>query len=488
MAAISTWSTSAGSNNSSPPDGFPENMSPSGVNNSAREVMAAVRLWYENVEWRDFGHTVTRTGNTTFTIAADVTSTYVANRPIRCTDSSTLYGYIASSSYSAPNTTVTVTLDSGNLSASLTAVSLGPTPSTQSIPVQAIRNQGAALLAATNTWTGTNIFTSGLIPSNLKLAATVGSNALTIAIKGNDGNDPSSTNPVYIPFRNVTVATGDTSGLSVTSATSLVVSSGSTLGTVSGTEHRLYVCAFNDGGTFRLGIYNPYNATNGHINGFDSGSVASSTAEGGAGAADSAQVIYTGTAVSSRALTILGYVESTQATAGTWATTPSKVHVLRLGDLKTGDVVQRILVVDSTNTSTTTVIPADNTVPDVTADSLTEYSQMARSITPSSAINLLEFEANLVFTTSVDLNGLAMIVKSGTDPIKAVAGNATGGASRWAITIVRYIEAAGGTSSQTWRVYYGPADAGTMYLNTLGGTARYGGTLRSTFSIIERFV
>lgn len=42
MSNISQWSTSAASNNSAPPDGFPEGQAPSTVNDCAREVMAAV--------------------------------------------------------------------------------------------------------------------------------------------------------------------------------------------------------------------------------------------------------------------------------------------------------------------------------------------------------------------------------------------------------------------------------------------------------------
>lgn len=45
MSAVSTWSTTAASNNEAPPDGFPEGMNPSDVNNSCREVMAAIATW-----------------------------------------------------------------------------------------------------------------------------------------------------------------------------------------------------------------------------------------------------------------------------------------------------------------------------------------------------------------------------------------------------------------------------------------------------------
>lgn len=161
--AIKSWSTTAGDNDDADATiNWAENQNPSTVNNSARAMMAAIRAWYEDVEYRDWGHTVTRTGNATFTVATDVTSIYVANRPIRCADSSTLYGFVASSSYSAPNTTVTVTLDSGNLSASLTAVALGVTPSTKSIPVESVRNAGSALLSAANTWAATQTFSSAI--------------------------------------------------------------------------------------------------------------------------------------------------------------------------------------------------------------------------------------------------------------------------------------------------------------------------------------
>jgi len=155
---------------------------------------------------------------------------------------------------------------------------------------------------------------------NLSLAASVGSSALTIALKGWDGNDPSGTNAVLIPFRSATAATGTPDPLSVEAAASLVISSGSTLGTSSGVLHRIWVVGVNDGGTFRLGaVFSPTSIGDDEL--------VTTTAEGGSGGADTAGTIYTGSGATSKAMRILGYVESTQATAGTWATSPSKVHV-----------------------------------------------------------------------------------------------------------------------------------------------------------------
>jgi len=143
MSAISEWSTVAASNNAAAPDGFPENMKPSQVNDAARELMAAVRTQWEDKEWFDYGDTPTRTANDTFTVPGDQTANYTVNRPIRCTDSSTLYGYITGSTYTAV-TTCTVSLDSGNLSASLSAVALGTDPSTKSIHPNSLRTVGVA--------------------------------------------------------------------------------------------------------------------------------------------------------------------------------------------------------------------------------------------------------------------------------------------------------------------------------------------------------
>lgn len=163
MPNIKNWSTTSASNANADADiNWAEGMPPSGVNDSGRAMMAAIRTDYENREWRDFGHTVTYASATTFTIPTDVTAIYTANRPIRCTDATTLYGYVSSSSYSAPNTTVTVTLDSGSLSASLASVALGFDVTNQPIHSSGIRG-GAIGTGTANTWTATQTLSGGAV-------------------------------------------------------------------------------------------------------------------------------------------------------------------------------------------------------------------------------------------------------------------------------------------------------------------------------------
>lgn len=50
MSNISQYSTTAANNNSAAPDGFPEGMAPSGVNDAARELMAALAKWYSDTD------------------------------------------------------------------------------------------------------------------------------------------------------------------------------------------------------------------------------------------------------------------------------------------------------------------------------------------------------------------------------------------------------------------------------------------------------
>lgn len=142
MSDIKDWSTTATQNNDSPPDGFPEGMAPSAVNNSAREVMASVREYYDNPEWRDWGHTITYGSATTFTTSAgngDTTAIYHANRRVRAvgTLTTTIYGSVSSSSHSS-QTTVTVVWDSGSLNNESLAITVGATADTKHIPEEAL--------------------------------------------------------------------------------------------------------------------------------------------------------------------------------------------------------------------------------------------------------------------------------------------------------------------------------------------------------------
>jgi hypothetical protein len=135
--ALKDWSTTAASNASVTDASlgdinWAEGQAPSTVNDSARIEMAHVRDWYDTMEWRDWGHTITYGSATTFTTAAgdgDTTSVYLAGRRIRAVGATTgtIYGRITTSSHSS-TTTVTVVWDSGNLENEALTISVGSAP------------------------------------------------------------------------------------------------------------------------------------------------------------------------------------------------------------------------------------------------------------------------------------------------------------------------------------------------------------------------
>jgi hypothetical protein len=296
------------------------------------------------------------------------------------------------------------------------------------------------------------------VPTNLALSASVAGNALTISIKGFDGNDPSASNPVSIPFRSATAASGDVDILTLTAATSLVISSGSTMGFTSAIAGKLWIVGFNDAGTFRLGAVNVLSGTS--IMALRDG-IYSSTAEGGAGGADSAQVIYTGTAVTSKALTVLGYIEATETVAGTWATAPSAVKVLSMGDSLPGDVVQSFRTTVTGSTASAAVVPVDNTKP-----TSTEGVQiMTQAITPSSSANLLEVTSRSeIINGAIGPNNLTQFITRDSGDALATAGMFNITANVRFSWVMSYKEKAASSAATTYRTRAG-VDTGGFTFN-----------------------
>ena len=128
---LSTYSTTAASNNSAAPNGWPEGMLPSDVNNCAREGMARVREWYEDAQWINFGHTIVSSTGTTIVVSGDQTAIYNTYRAIRVNQSWLQDGWVSSSTYSAPNTTINV---NGFTVSSPTLVEVGAITSAASLP------------------------------------------------------------------------------------------------------------------------------------------------------------------------------------------------------------------------------------------------------------------------------------------------------------------------------------------------------------------
>lgn len=224
----------------------------------------------------------------------------------------------------------------------------GQSPATANIPMGSNRITGLAYGTAITD--AANVAqTLSPNPRNIGLAFAVASNAMTISLKGADGNDPSATNPVVIPFRSATAATGTHSVVNVAAALTVTISSGSTVGSTSAVPQDIYVYALNNAGTVELAF-----------SGADIGDsvIASSTAEGGAGAADSATVLYSTTARTNVSVTKIGRFRHSQTTAGTWTSVPTASYVGLDVNRRTG----RELLFDSGNFSGVTSYDIPNVI------------------------------------------------------------------------------------------------------------------------------
>lgn len=138
--------------------------------------------------------------------------------------------------------------------------------------------------------------------------ATVASNNLTL-----------TSAPVVLDFRSTTLTDGTPVTRTLSSASSLVVPNGATLGTTNGVQARLVKGLIDNAGTLEEFVINSAGGNN-----LDETTLISTTAI--STASDSANVFYSTTARSNVAFRVNGFVDITEATAGLWATPPTLVQ------------------------------------------------------------------------------------------------------------------------------------------------------------------
>jgi hypothetical protein len=206
----------------------------------------------------------------------------------------------------APNTgafttlaATTATITTGNITTvNATTVNAATVTATGTVTAETLTFEGGGSM--------TKVPESAIQP----ITASVAANALTVTLS-----------PTTLDFRSATLGSGTVVSRVLSAPISVVVSSGSTLGTVSAIQSRIVVLALDNAGTVELAVVNISGGTN-----LTETNLISTTAEGGAGAADSASTVYSTTARSNLAYRVVGYIESTQSTAGTWATAPSTIQ------------------------------------------------------------------------------------------------------------------------------------------------------------------
>lgn len=122
---VGRWSTTPGSNNATPPDGWPEGQAPSTLNDCAREMMAQLRTLYQDSQFVDQDLSPSFVNVTTFTVPGDQTSAIHSGRRLKVFDASTMFATVTTASFTAV-TTIQIATDSGsNLTNSLSSFAIG---------------------------------------------------------------------------------------------------------------------------------------------------------------------------------------------------------------------------------------------------------------------------------------------------------------------------------------------------------------------------
>jgi len=383
-------------NGAADPDiNFAEGQTPGSVNNSARGLMAGIAGWLKDTN----GSLTTGGTANAHTVTSNIAYGGLAAGIVLCfkagvtnTGPATLNLTPRGGAAFGAKPMNVFTPSGGEVSLAAGQIKQGGRYIVQYDPALAggggawvVLNPSPAVSAATLTGAALG-YQQGMINGTLAVTPNSPSaNQLTIAIKTLAGSDPSALDPVHVIFRNASTNVGDFVVLTLAAATSFTVSSGSTLGTVNNVPFRIWIVGFNDAGTLRLGVINCIvggAAPSQIVSPNEWNSQTQTTAEGGAGAADSAGVIYTVTAIGSpgKAFRILGYAEwqSGLTTAGAWNLGPGYVQLMGPGIKKPGDVVQAVYATSGAITSTTSG----------TSD---VASATTANITPSSAANPIAY-------------------------------------------------------------------------------------------------
>jgi hypothetical protein len=279
---------------------------------------------------------------------------------------------------------------------------------------------------------------------NGKLAASVASNNLTIAVKTRAGNDPSAGDPVLFVFRNATAATGDYIVIKVVGALGFTVNSGNTLGATNGVPFRIWIVAINNGGTVLLGAFQSVTggATPTAIAPLMEDVLQSTGA--GTNGGSSAGTIYTSVAsLSGVAIRILGYLEwnAGLATAGAWSSGPTKIQLFGPGIKKPGDVVQTVWATDTLAfTTTSSTFQTTNTslsISPVSAANLVAVRAMGTLSLPGNSGALLAFTQ--LFRGSTAVGGITIAINNSSQ-------------GPYCPDALEAFDAPGSTSAQTYAV------------------------------------
>lgn len=149
--------------------------------------------------------------------------------------------------------------------------------------------------------------------------------------------------------------------------------------------------------------------------------------------------------------------------------------------LEASAVVQFVHSITGAVATGTTILPADNTIPQITEGN--EY--MTATITPTSATNRLLISVSVSISTSSIGHMVAALFRDSVADALAAATQLPQGAGNMIHLTFTHIMTAGTTSAITFRVRAGASGAGTTTFNGFSGGRILGGVAASSITITE---
>jgi len=343
------------------------------------------------------------TGATTLSSTLGVTGAATLSSTLGVTGAATLSSTLGVTGNLAVNTNkFTVAAASGNtLAAGTLDVTGNLAVNTNKFTVAA--SSGDTLAAGTFTATG-GVVAASLTSKIQPITASIGSSALTITL-----------NPTILDFRSSPLTSGTVTSLVVANAISLTIPSTSTMGTTSAVQSRIVVLAINNAGTVELAAVNIAGGSP-----LDETTLITTTAAVAAG--NSATAYYSTTARTSVAYRVVGYVESTQTTAGTWFTAPSTIQGMG------GQALTAMSSIGYGQTWQTVTRSTGTTYYNTTGKPITFYYTAEFATGNTSIAISINGAANLLLTTNVTAvttkNNALFIIPVGTSYILSTSGGA----------------------------------------------------------------
>jgi|TARA_R110002020_G_scaffold181218_1_gene375972 hypothetical protein len=151
------------------------------------------------------------------------------------------------------------------------------------------------------------------------------------------------------------------------------------------------------------------------------------------------------------------------------------------GTFEHARLVQVVNVADGAVATGTTVMPADNTIPQITEGD--QYMSLA--ITPTHADNKLFIQVEWCGSSSTANEIWGALFQDSTANALAASGTQDANNSQMQILSFSHYMDAGTTSATTFRVRVGAGAASTITFNGTAGAARLGGVMASSITISE---